>query len=246
MEELFLKTNDNIKIAINHHFSNNDSVIIIVHGWFMCKDSKPFLEMAEALSKSFDVISMDCRGHGRSTGKYTFTVEEGEDLKTVVEFAKKIYKNVFFMGFSLGAALVLLHGANADAIKGIIAVSPPARFEKIENRFWHPNAWIPTLQKFEPTTWLSIRPDFYKLIFKTKIPPTESIENLKTPVLFISGENDPTVLAWHTEELFEKAKCPKKYKKIKNGLHAEDLFLQDKDKFVNLCCNWISNALESL
>lgn len=244
MEELYLQTNDNTKIAINYHNTNKESVIILVHGWFMCKDSKPFFELAQMLSSDFDVISMDCRGHGKSSGKYTFTVDEGEDLRTVVEFAKKTCKNIFLMGFSLGAALVLLHGAKDEEIKAIAAISPPSSFEKIENHFWHPNAWIPTLQKFEPSTWFSVRPDFYKLIFKPKTAPYEVIDQLKMPVLFVAGEKDPTVFPWHTEELFEKAKCQKYFEKIKDGLHAEDLFLHDKEAFINLCCEWFFATLK--
>ena len=62
------------------------------------------------------------------------------------------------MGFSLGGALVILHGALVGDVDKIIAVSAPSDFDKIENKMWHPNAWIPTLKKFEPKRWVSVRP----------------------------------------------------------------------------------------
>ena len=42
MKELIIKTEDNIKIAVNHFSNNFDEVLVICPGWFMTKDSKAF------------------------------------------------------------------------------------------------------------------------------------------------------------------------------------------------------------
>ena len=73
MEELFLNTKDRVNIALNWYNTGHKSVIIICPGWFMTKDSKAFSLLAEKLSEKLDVIVMDFRGHGRSSGFYTFT-----------------------------------------------------------------------------------------------------------------------------------------------------------------------------
>lgn len=242
MQNLFVNTTDNVKIALNHYKTGHKDVLILVHGWFMTKDSRSFKQMAEEFSKSFDIISMDCRGHGKSDGQYTFTVEEDKDLKCVVEYAETSYENIYLMGFSLGAAIAILYGAKHDDISKIIAVSPPSRFEKIENRVWHPNAWIPTFQKFELKTWLSIRPDYAQLLFGKKTAPADVIKDVKYPVLFIAGEKDPTVCEWHTRALYEKCKSAKEYYFVKDGLHAEDLFIADKEGFVKRCCDWLNES----
>ena len=39
MDKFFLKTEDNINIAINHIKHNHKEVVILVHGWFMTKDN---------------------------------------------------------------------------------------------------------------------------------------------------------------------------------------------------------------
>lgn len=239
MKEIFLKTYDNIKIAANHFENGSKNVLIIVHGWFMTKDSKPFFELSKILSKDIDVIAFDCRGHGRSEGKYSFSAQEEKDLLAVYDYAKARYENIFLMGFSLGGALVLLHGAKYNNVSKIIAISPPCSFEKIENKFWHPHAWIPTIRKCELKTWFSVRANPFDLLFKRKPAPINEIESLKTPTLFVCGEKDPTVGMWHTKALFEKASCEKRLEIFENGLHAEDLFLQDREKFVNLCREWI-------
>ena len=111
MEKIFLKTSDGIKLALNHYKTEHKDVLIIVHGWFMTKDSKAFLNLAEDFSKYYDVITFDCRGHGKSSGFYTFTSKEPIDLKAVIDYAKKQYEKIYLAGFSLGGALVLIHSA---------------------------------------------------------------------------------------------------------------------------------------
>lgn len=235
MQEVFLKTPDNIKIAINHHKSGHDEVLILAHGWFMTKDSKPFAKMAEIFCKDFDVISLDFRGHGHSEGFYTFSAKERIDLKTVINYSKKQYKKIYLMGFSLGGALVIIQGSVKNVDK-IIAVSPPCDFNKIENQMWKKEAWIPTLKKCEPKRWFSIRPS---LIIRRKVKPIDVVDKITASTLFIAGELDPTVHPWHTKTLFDKAKCKKQLEIFEGCIHAEDLFLKEEEKFVSLCKGWL-------
>ena len=242
MNEKFLYTKDNIKIAINHYESNCDSVVIVCPGWFMTKDSKAFKMLSNDLNKKFDVVTMDFRGHGRSSGFYTFTAKELFDLREVVDYAKNEcgYKKIYLLGFSLGGALVLLYGSEFQSADRIIAVSAPADFMKIENRMFMPQAWIPTLfQKFEPKRWLTIRAGFP---FLKKIKPIDVVSKINVPTLFIAGEKDPTVFPWHTEALYNKAVCKKQYKLFKNANHAEDLYHDFPEEFLNLCVEWFEKA----
>lgn len=238
MQELFLKTSDDIKIAINYYRNNNDSVVIICPGWFMTKDSKSFYRMAEDFAKSYDVIVMDFRGHGSSGGFYTFSAKEESDLDSVVSYVKNVcnYKNIYLCGFSLGGAVVLNYCAKNTGISKIITVSPPSDFMKIENRMYSPDAWIPTLfQKFEPIRWLSVRPGFPWL---KKERPIDLVDKIKIPVLFIAGGKDPTVLPWHTKKLYDKANCIKEYVLFENARHAEDLYNDFSARFIRVCSKW--------
>ena len=158
MKQLFATTADNVKIAFNLYQTGHKNVVIICPGWFMTKDSKAFSTLAEDLSEKYDVIAMDFRGHGKSGGLYTFTSKELLDLDAVVDFARGNYEKINLAGFSLGGAIVLIYGAQNSDINRIIAVSAPSDFYKIENKMWHPNAWIPTFKKFEPKRWVSVRP----------------------------------------------------------------------------------------
>lgn len=236
MNEIKIYTQDGVKLALNHYKQGFDSVVILAPGWFMTKDSKSFREMSEVFATDLDVITIDFRGHGKSSGYYTFTSKETMDLSRVVNFANKQYKNIYLMGFSLGAALVLIEASTNTQIKKVIAVSAPVCFSKIENRIWKKEAWLPTIQKCELSRWFSIRA---LLPFYQKINPIDIIDRIECPTLFIAGEKDPTVYNWHTETLFKKAVCQKKYELFENCCHAEDLFIQNRQKFIDLCKNWL-------
>lgn len=241
MKEIFLKTEDNIKIAINYINNENESVVIICPGWFMTKDSGAFLKMSNDLSKYFDIITMDFRGHGKSSGFYTFSAKEESDLKTVIDYVKSNnYEQIHLLGFSLGGALVLLQGEKtSNEISKIITVSAPSEFYKIENRMYSPDAWIPTLfHKFEPRRWLTIRAGNP---FLKKRKPVDIIQNIKCPTLFIAGEKDPTVLPWHTKKLHDKATCRKAYKLFSKTRHAEDIYLDYPEEFIKTCVNWLKD-----
>lgn len=234
--ETKITTKDNVKIAINHYRNGFDRVLIFMPGWFMTKDSNCFLQMCETFGLATDVIGMDFRGHGQSEGFYTFTTWELLDVRAVVNYAKKLYSEIYLIGFSLGASLALIYGGKSNFADKIIAVSPACDFDKIENHFWKKEAWLPTLQKAEMKRWLSVRPS---AIIRRKIKPIDVVDKIKCPTLFIAGENDPTVYPWHTEKLYQKAVCEKKYELFKNCNHAEDLFIDEKDKFVEVCSSWL-------
>ncbi len=241
MNEVFVRTDDNIKIAFNLYSNNREECVLICPGWFMTKDSKPFDDMAEEFSKTFDTAVMDFRGHGRSRGVYTFTSNEIKDLEAVIKYLRPKYKKLYLIGFSLGGALGIIYSAskNEDVDK-LIAVSAPAEFWKIENRMWHPDAWIPTLfKKFDFVRWLTIRAGSP---FGKKVKPIEVVKNIKCPTLFIAGSKDPTVLPWHTEKLFKEASCPKRYELFQNCRHAEDLFMEDRDGFMKLCLEFLKES----
>lgn len=242
IKELFLTTEDNVKIAINHHKTGHDEVLIIAHGWFMTKDSGYFKDMANVFSKIFDIISMDFRGHGRSSGFYTFTSKEPIDMKAVVNYAKQHYSKIYLIGFSLGGALALIHSALEKDIDKIITVSAPHSFIKIENHMWKKEAWIHSLRKFEFKRWITVRPS---LIIGKKIRPIDIVSKVDVPTLFIAGKKDVTVRAWHTKSLYRVAKCKKKFELFENCCHAEDLFYQERERFINVCCEWLKDTVQS-
>lgn len=241
MREIFLKTDDNVNIAINHYNSGRNEVIIIAHGWYMCKDSKVFKAMSEDFFRYQDVITMDFRGHGRSSGFFTFSSKEPNDLKAVVDYAKTKYSRINLIGFSLGAATSIIHTAKHNDINSLVAVSAPVSFEKIENHFFKRDAYLATLKKFELWRSLTIRPGN---IFSKKVAPIDVIQDIDSiPVLFVAGEKDPTIYPWHAQELYNKACEPRAIINFK-AAHAEDIYLKLPVNFINTCYSWFNSATD--
>ena len=239
-EQISLITQDNVQICANYYNNASDEVVIIAPGWCMTKDSKAFSKISEMFAQKYDVLCFDFRGHGKSSGAFTFTAKELRDIDAVIKFAKsKNYKKIHLAGFSLGGSIVLLCAAENKDVSSVIAVSPPSDFSKIENRMWKKAAWYETLKKFELDRFLSLR--FYLLPLKKK-KPIDFVDKITVPTLFIAGENDPTVYPWHTKKLYDNAVCKKDFKLYKNGFHAEDLFLYYKKTFSEDCLCWLDKV----
>lgn len=227
---------DKTTISLNHHSGGRDTVLIICPGCFMCKDAKPFVQMAEDVAEHFDVIAMDFRGHGQSSGLFTFTAREYLDLKAVVDYARKKYRQVVLIGFSLGAATAIIYTAKYKDVSGVIAVSAPSDFDKIENHFMKKEAVLPAMEKFELGKSPTLRPGNIAL---KKIKPVDVVSGISPlPILFLSGKKDPIIHHWHAEKLFEHAREPKKLVAFPDGLHAEDIYRKSRRKFIDTCMEW--------
>ena len=113
----------------------------------MHKDAKPFSRLSEKLSNDFDIITMDFRGHGQSTGEYTFTSRENLDLKVILDYATPKYKSIGVIGFSLGAAVAINEISQHKVADRLMVVSTPTEFEKIENRFMNREVILSTFKK---------------------------------------------------------------------------------------------------
>ena len=236
MKEVEFETDDGVKLRADYYAEKGgDSVVIIAPGWCMTKNSRSFREIADTFAQEFDVLSIDFRGHGKSGGFYTFGAKETKDMDAAVEFCSK-YKNIFLTGYSLGAMTALNCASYNPRITKVIAVSPPCDFSKIENQMYKKEAWLETFKKFELKRFLSIRPS---IIPHKKIKPIDIADKISSPVLFIAGKKDPTVHFWHTQELFNKAKCTKHLELFEDGIHAEDIFLYHKEEFTKLCMDWL-------
>ncbi len=239
--EITLRTEDGVSIYANHVKSGFDAVVIVCPGFLMHKGAGPFRKLEQGLKKEFDVITMDFRGHGRSRGFYTFTSRENLDLRAVLKFAEGLYAKISVIGFSLGGAVAINEASANKAVSGLIAVSAPADFYWIENKFLTKDVIASTLKKFD---WKMGCVRMGNVLLK-KPRPIENVSKLSpTPVLFIHGGKDTIVQPRHSRLLYEKAKDPKKIVVYKDCLHAEDIFYGDNyDNFISLCKEWLSQYM---
>ena len=92
------------------------------------------------------------------------------------------------------------------------------------------------MEKFELGKSPTLRPGNITL---KKIKPVKVVPEISPiPMLFLSGEKDPIIYRWHGEKLFKHAGEPKSMITFPDGLHAEELYLKSKKKFLNTCMDW--------
>lgn len=244
MRNVTLTTSDNQRIEAVHHEQGFKKVVILAHGFFNAKDAYLFRMIAQALASYYDVVAFDFRGHGKSSGLFTWTAKECADLRCVIDYVKTCgYESIGLMGFSLGAAISLLETARNPDVKSLIAVSAPYDFWKIDYQFWKP-AMLDDLKLNlgHKARGKGVRPGHP---WEPKIAPIDVVERISPrPVLFLHGAQDWLINVRHSQELYNKAKEPKKIVILEKCGHAETMFDQQPDQFMQPCLEWFDNTLQ--
>ena len=235
-------TTDGVSIALAcERQRGSQSAVIICPGFCQSKDTPTFQRMSKALAGAGDVITMDFRGHGQSSGFYTFSARESADLQAVLTWATARYPRLGVMGFSMGAAIAInTVSQHPHGIAALVAVSAPFDFDEIEFKFWTPEAM---------RSWLlglgdgaGCRPGNPIL---PKARPLETIQKCRgVPVMLVHGTKDAIVDVRHSRRLHEAAPEPKALQIIEGGGHAEVLFLDDPAGFLGLIEPWLARWLD--
>ena len=233
-EDRFVTTSDGEHIALTHHATGHPHVLILCPGFWQHRRTRLFRALAERLAPLTDVVAMDFRGHGQSSGRCTFTARETRDLLAVLQDVRPRYPHVSVVGFSLGAVAALDAAVQQRGIDRLVLVSPPMAFEHIENQWWTPRAMAAWTRKRSWGWTLRLGS-----LWLSKPRPLELIARLAaTPVLIVHGTHDDIVRMRHGIALHQVAGGPKRLEIMPGGLHAELLFGDDPEGFVRLIDGW--------
>ncbi len=239
-----LTTSDKQEIAFYHYKTGHQEVVIIAPGFYNSKDAILLEELKDKLKGDYDVIMFDFRGHGKSTGVFYWTSKEESDLQAVLDYAKKSYRKIGLIAFSLGAATSINLLGKQDAVNTLIAISAPSEFSKIDYKFWNLDFKGDLIYTFsdEGRIGRGLRPGPFWL---EKPRPIDSVSKIKCPILYIHGDKDWVIGAQHSKELYEKTKSKKELKIVKNGSHAEYLFKDDSaPQTIELIKSWLKTTLK--
>lgn len=197
----------------------------------------------QMLLPEYDVIIFDFRGHGKSTGLYTWSSKEYLDLDAVIDYAgSQHYEHIGILAFSLGAAIAINEAAVRPGIDSMVLVSCPSKFNSIDYHFWEPAMFVDLKDNIE-SGWEGKGARFSN-IFLQKNDPIDSVGRIKhTALFFIHGDDDWVIKARHAKKLYEAAITRKKIEIIKGGYHAERLFQFNYDEMRNSILEWFSETL---
>jgi len=239
----YLKTSDHHQIHYDQFKAGHKRVIIIAHGFFNSKQAVLLKQLGESLNNEYDCILFDFRGHGLSSGLFYWTAKEYLDLLSIVEFASQSYERIGLIGFSLGAATSIIAASKTTLIDSIIAVSAPIEFRKIDYQFWKLDVKNDLFYNLfgEGRRGKGVRPGPFW--FK-KEKPVEIVKKTQTPIFYIHGGLDWIIRYWHSEELYKNTTAFKRLNIIKNGPHAEYLFIKHKDEMLRLILEWFHETLK--
>lgn len=237
-----LVTADKVRIAYTHSKSGHNAAVIITHGFFASKDAALIRKLRNYLLDKYDVIAFDLRGHGKSSGLFSWASKEHWDLQAVLDYAKKSYEKVAIIGFSLGAAISMRALAEKNSADTLIAVSAPYEFAKIDFQLWRlspKNDIFDNLK--EGMRGRGLRPGPFWL---AKKQPLDLADKLICPVLYIHGDKDWVIRHTHSNKLYNRTTAKKKIAIIKNGPHAEYLLRENTGReTISLIRSWLEETL---
>ncbi len=245
-EQGMLTTSDNQKIAYTHLRNGHSRVVIIAHGFYNSKDAVLLQQLAAAVSVAYDVMLFDFRGHGKSSGFFSWMSKEVCDIEAVLSYLQGKYRSIGVIAFSLGGSIWINALSQKPRVDSLICVSAPSSFEKIDYRFWALN-WdediIYTLLSPEGRKGKGIRPGPFWL---KKSKPIDLVAKLTVPTLYIHGDKDWVIDPWHSKTLYERATCRKKLVIIEGGSHAEYLLRNHQEKFIAEIRTWLQETLKEV
>ncbi|MGE5197636.1 MAG: alpha/beta hydrolase [Deltaproteobacteria bacterium] len=236
-------SSDNQRIAYRHYNAGHDKVIIIAHGFYNSKDTKILTKLAENLYADYDVFMFDFRGHGKSSGLYTWTSREGKDLKAVLDHLSGKYKKVGMLAFSFGGSVAINTLAHDRRVDSLICVSAASDPYKTDYQFWKLDLkgdLAYTLFTLEGIRGRGFRPGPFWL---KKEKPIDNVDKIKIPILYIHGERDWVIKPWHSRALYDKTKSKRRLILIGNGPHAEYLARDYFEQFLSEVKRWFKETL---
>ena len=238
-----LATVDRQKISFQHFKNGCQAVIIIAHGYYNSKQCVVLQQLTQAFGAEYDIFMFDFRGHGKSSGVFTWTSREGNDLRAALDFIAGQYSKIGLIAFSMGAGVSINLLANDKRVDSFVCVSAPSDMPRIDYRFWALD-WkkdaVYTLLDPKGRIGKGVRPGPFWL---AKERPIDNVGKITIPIMFIHGSRDWVIRPWHSEALFQKAGGMKKIISIKNGPHAEYLMRDYPGQFVAEVKNWFFDTL---
>jgi uncharacterized protein len=152
----------------------------------------------------FNVLAIDYRGFGRSSGELPseqYTYEDALAAWDYVRAREPDPAKRYVYGHSLGGAVGIELATRVDDIAGLI----------VESTFT-------SIRDMGDTTWLRYLP--FGVLLTQRFDSAAKIARVKTPLLFVHGKSDRYVPYEMTERLYAAATAPKRLLLIENGNHS--------------------------
>lgn len=182
----------------------------------------------------YNVVLFDERYHGNSGGNFTTLGHyEKWDLYDVISdtfnrFGKDIFLGTY--GESMGAATVLLEGAEDDRIKFIVSDCGFSSFEEVLRDVMTQRFHIPVF----PFFYFAMI--FFKIFTKVSmkgISPIKALDSISVPIMFVHGEGDNYIPFSHSVKMHEYYKSDKRLFIAGNNADHASSYQSDTENYEN-------------
>lgn len=152
----------------------------------------------------YNLLMVDYRGYGKSTGGYPSETKVYEDAEAswsyLIKQQSRDPKRTFIYGHSLGGAIAIELAKRHPEAAGLIAES---NFTSMADMGQRQYPWLPAEQ-----------------LLNQRFDSLSKVSTLKLPVLFIHGTWDKLIPYQMSQRLFESAPQPKSLVLIEGGEHG--------------------------
>lgn len=222
-EEVSFYTKDNV--ALSGWFipnKNSDAAIIVCHGY--PADKGDVLPLASFLSDDYNLFFFDFRGMGRSGGWGTTLghKEKGDLLSAIDHLKKRELNKIGAFGFSMGGAVIIT--ANSPDIKAAVSDSAFSSLDKMVDVVYTNFGKLSKPFVFLTNLYGRL---FLGVDFRT-ISPSDSIKDIKFPLLLIHAESDEVVGVEHAYMLHDANKEAELWI-VPHALHGETYSMKRKE-----------------
>ncbi|OIN97667.1 hypothetical protein AUJ66_02485 [Candidatus Desantisbacteria bacterium CG1_02_38_46] len=220
------------------------AVIIIVHGICCFRKYPQILALAKDISSKYDVITIDMRGHGESSGEWTGGTKERTDIRIAIDYAKWLgYEKIGLIGFSAGGIASIGEEARSPALDAMVLVSMLSSPDKVKSGggglLCTNSVAIQAIGK------VLVLPMGARLGLPIKVAsPLSVVDKINCPVLFIHGKNDWVIESKQSQILYNLANEPKKILILNSAEHAEALYWDKTKEFYSAVMDWFGKELD--
>jgi pimeloyl-ACP methyl ester carboxylesterase len=184
--------------------------VLVLHGFL--NDHLQLEGAARSLRDAgFRTVSVDLRGHGRSTGQYiTYGVQDARDMAQVTTYLQEhcgCGPTIGVFGTSYGAASALLFAGSDPRVKAVVAVAPFSTLREEAPYFGRHLMPVPG--------WFYSDDDYKAIVNKMgqtagfdpdACSPRAAIEKTQAQVLLMHGNMDGIIPWEHSKEMSEAGK----------------------------------------
>lgn len=226
------------------YFSGNSNKTIVFHhgiAWTKYGNAK---YLKYFFDNGWNLVLYDQRASGESGGRYpSFGYYEKQDLKRVLEFARRKFPNTKTLGIfgeSFGGALCLQYSAIEPHLDFIIAICP---FTSLTGLIRHHlnSLKVPKILQYIVLPFVNL----YTLalgnfsIYKVN-PLLDSLLSF-SPILLIHGEKDPLVPVSMLEDLYVMREnlYPTQLFIFQEGKHTPELYLENKKEIDKIIAEFL-------